>query len=353
MTRASVLCDSIETATRIGEQLQGLFETQLVERNDIPCAEPEPYAIIDIDLSDHAHLGEIRNWLKQRPRDGKVLFAVDSGARHQAIQAYALGATDLVTRPIASDLLLTKLMGDIRALAGNDFAAGSANPGVAAAVDGLQEIFAAASFGGPLDAKSIDASGEAVVSQIEVDGLTRWIETVRKHHSQTYQHCLLVTGIAVAFAHRLGFSAADRRRLAFAGLLHDVGKARIPVAILEKAGPLDQGEKSVMKQHPVLGFKAIRAAPNLDPVMLDMVVHHHEYLDGSGYPHGLAASKLSDLVRMVTIADIFGALIERRSYKAPMPGDAAYQVLAKMGPKLDADLVREFAPVARLQAGGA
>jgi HD-GYP domain-containing protein (c-di-GMP phosphodiesterase class II) len=85
--------------------------------------------------------------------------------------------------------------------------------------------------------------------------------------------------------------------------------------------------------------------PGLQAEMLDMVVHHHEYLDGSGYPHGIKANELSDLVRSMTIADIFGALIERRSYKQPMSGEAAYRVLMDMGSKLDPDLVREFQPI--------
>jgi HD-GYP domain-containing protein (c-di-GMP phosphodiesterase class II) len=80
--------------------------------------------------------------------------------------------------------------------------------------------------------------------------------------------------------------------------------------------------------------------------ILDMVLHHHEYLDGSGYPHGLQGSKLSDLVRMITISDIYGAMLERRSYKAYLPPIAAYQVLESMGNKLDRDLVREFRSVA-------
>jgi len=86
----------------------------------------------------------------------------------------------------------------------------------------------------------------------------------------------------------------------------------------------------------------------IDPDMLDMVVHHHEYLDGSGYPHGLEAHQLSDLVRMMTIADVFGALIERRSYKAPMAGAEAYQILENMGQRLDRDLLREFQPISRV-----
>ena len=84
-----------------------------------------------------------------------------------------------------------------------------------------------------------------------------------------------------------------------------------------------------------------------------MVVHHHEYLDGSGYPHKLSGSEISDLVRIITIADVFGALIERRSYKPPLTGDAAYKILLDMGPKLDKDLVRAFGFAAKLDQQGA
>ncbi len=177
---------------------------------------------------------------------------------------------------------------------------------------------------------------------------TAWIDTVRTHHSMTYQHCLLVTGLAVAFGQQIGVSRADRQRLSFAGMLHDIGKARIPLAILEKPGRLDEDEMAVMKKHPQFGFDALGTMPTLPAEMLDMVVHHHEYLDGSSYPHGLHASEISDLVGMITIADVFGALIERRSYKPPLSGSAAYQILLDMGPKLDKDLVRAFQPVANL-----
>jgi putative nucleotidyltransferase with HDIG domain len=193
----------------------------------------------------------------------------------------------------------------------------------------------------------VQSAGETVVSQIDAEGLVRWIDTVRQHHSLTYQHCLLVTGVAVAFGRHLGFSSEDKQKLAFAALLHDIGKAGVPVAILEKPGPLVGEEVAAMRQHPLLGFEALRPVRGLDPDMLNMVVHHHEYLDGSGYPHGLEGRELSDLVRMMTIADVFGALIERRAYKAPLSSEAAYQVLEDMGPRLDADLVREFRPFVR------
>ena len=121
-----------------------------------------------------------------------------------------------------------------------------------------------------------------------------------------------------------------------------------PVALLEKPGPLDRDEIRVMNQHPLFGLDALETLNGLATEMTEAVVHHHEYLDGSGYPHGLQGSEISDLVRMLTIADIFGALIERRSYRAPLSGEAAYRLLLDMGPKLDKDLVREFRAVSRL-----
>jgi len=129
-------------------------------------------------------------------------------------------------------------------------------------------------------------------------------------------------------------------------MLHDIGKARIPIAILEKPGPLTDDERTAMKAHPQLGADLLQANGSLAPEMLDMVLHHHELLDGSGYPHGLSGSEISDLVRIITISDIFGALMERRSYKPAMSGDAAYQIMLDMGVKLDRDLMRAFRPVA-------
>ena len=212
----------------------------------------------------------------------------------------------------------------------------------APAFDALENVFSSACLGAPLDIQKVHSAGKVLVDCIESQGLGSWISTVRRHHSLTYQHSLVVTGVAVAFGHHLGFSKKDCQRLSFAGMLHDIGKARIPISILEKPGPLDKDELIVMRKHPEYGLDALKTVPGIDQDMVDMVLHHHEQLDGTGYPQGLKANKISDLVRIMTISDIFGALIERRSYKKPMSGKDAYQILLDMGSKLDKDLVREF-----------
>jgi putative nucleotidyltransferase with HDIG domain len=349
MSRLSIISDTVYRARHIGSALESVFETQYLSLDRVSSAEPTQFTIGDVNL-DCAQIPNLKAWLKRRPQNGKVIFLVDKGSHHQSVQANAIGATELLPRHTDGKTLVKKLLGDLEALAnGQSGILPGSSAGVAAGIDALKNIFASASLGAPLSPKSIDEAGETVVSNIEQDGIRRWVETVRKHHSQTYQHCLIVTGVAVTFAQHLRFSNTDQRRLATAGLLHDIGKARIPLAILEKPGPLNPEELAVMRQHPLLGYEALRSIEGLHPEMLDMVAHHHEHLDGSGYPHGLSAAELSDLVRTMTISDIFGALIERRSYKPPLSGDAAYQILQDMGPKLDMDLVRAMRPISQGQ----
>jgi putative nucleotidyltransferase with HDIG domain len=194
-----------------------------------------------------------------------------------------------------------------------------------------------------LDAEKATAE---VINGIKRSGLNAWLDDVRTYHEGTFQHCLLVTGVAVAFALHVKFPDADVKRLGLAATLHDVGKARIPLAILDKPGRLDPGELEIMNRHPVIGYELLQAIPEISPEILDGVRHHHEYLDGSGYPDGLTAPQISDLVRLLTISDIFAALVESRPYRSPMSRQDAYKVLCDMDGKLEGALVRAFRSVA-------
>ncbi len=329
------------------DRLAGILDIEFKPLEQALRSDPGSSMVVDINLDDEWPRLNLREWLKRKPPDAKALFLTDKTSHLQQTRAFVLGATGILHRPLDSRELLTKLWDDVASL--SDDPSNTAirkSPAVSAAINTLQNIFSSACLGGPLSSPSIKSAGDTIVGQIETQGLIAWIDTVRTHHSMTYQHCLLVTGLAVAFGQQIGVSAADRQRLSVAGMLHDIGKARIPLAILEKPGPLDKEELAVMRKHPQFGFDALATMPGLPAEMLDMVVHHHESLDGSGYPHGLGAGDIADLVRMITIADVFGALIERRSYKPPLSGSAAYQILLNMGPKLDKDLVRAFQPVA-------
>jgi putative nucleotidyltransferase with HDIG domain len=327
----------------LARRLADLFEIDFQQLQSAFDLTPKHHTLIDIDLNNDPQLLPLKEWLKRKPKDAKVVFVTEKASRLQEARAYALGATGTIHYPIDGLTLLTKFVDDGATLATIPAAAeGELTPSVAAATDALQGIFSAACSDAPVDSTAVQTASDAIVNQLEEQGLSAWIETVRMHHSQTYQHCLLVTGLAGAFGEHIGVSRKDRQRLSFAGMLHDIGKARIPLAILEKPGRLNESEMAVIRKHPEYGLDALGTASKLPAEMLDIVVHHHEFLDGSGYPHGLQGVEISDLVRMMTISDVFGALIERRSYKAPLSGEAAYQILLDMGPKLDKDLVRAF-----------
>src|SRR5436190_9686441 len=349
MNQVAYFGDLCRNRDRLRKQLASLFEIEFKPLESSLESRLGQYTVFDFDLNDTTHLLKLKDKLKSRPKDAKVIFVTEKASRLQDTRALAIGATDVIHRPFDGRALLAKLWGEVQSLADEkpEFADGS-GPGVTAAADTLRGIFSAACSGAPPDSNAIQSASDAVVGQVEAQGLSAWIDTVRAHHSQTYQHCLLVTGLAVAFGQQLGASRADRQRLSFAGMLHDIGKARIPLAILEKPGRLDDAEMAVMRKHPQYGLDALGTVSGLPSEMLDMVVHHHELLDGSGYPHGLMGNEISDLVRIMTISDIFGALIERRSYKPPLSGEAAFRILTAMGPKLDMDLVGAFRFAAKL-----
>ena len=120
----------------------------------------------------------------------------------------------------------------------------------------------------------------------------------------------------------------------------------IPLAILDKPGQLDAEERALIETHPAAGWEVLRRNPNISPEILDAVRHHHEYLDGSGYPDGLGAAGIADIVRILTISDIFSALIEHRPYRPTMPREQAYEIIQGMQGKLERPLVVAFKDVA-------
>jgi putative nucleotidyltransferase with HDIG domain len=223
---------------------------------------------------------------------------------------------------------------------------GSAQQASAGGARSLASMFSDARGGRHVDLAGAKQAAARIADSIAEDGLTNWLKTVRHHHEGTYQHCLLVIGVAVEFGLKIGLPAVDIERLSFGAMLHDIGKAKIPLSVLDKPGKLNTGERALIETHPAAGYDALKETPGISAEVLDVVRHHHEYLDGSGYPDGLCASGISDIVRILTISDIFAALIEDRRYKPMMPRPEAYDVVWGMRGKLEAPLVTAFKQVA-------
>ena len=266
-------------------------------------------------------------------------------------QARAVGATAI----LPSQTPHNRILDAIRQLIGSNRSANGSNkprgPGVQASIreatSALSTLLTAAQRRQPISTEALDVGGDIILTAVGEAKIRAWLDVVWKHDDVTYQHSLLVAGLAAAFAIDLGLPLKHQRLLSQAALIHDIGKAHIPHQILNKAGRLSVQEMVVMRSHAALGHEMLVGQKGLDPRLLDVVRHHHEYLDGTGYPDGLSGQEISYLVRLVTICDIYGALIERRSYKAPTPPQQALAHLEGMGGKLDGGLVKAFYNVVR------
>ncbi|WP_348644199.1 HD domain-containing phosphohydrolase [Methylobacterium sp. WL120] len=216
----------------------------------------------------------------------------------------------------------------------------------AAATTIVSEIFDSAALGAPFQPSEIDRGTEIVLAAVSEVGIGDWLATVWRHDAGVYQHTLGVAGYAAAFGGRVGLSRADRHRLTKAALLHDIGKARIPVEILNKPGRLTAEEMRLMRRHPEIGAGLLDAQGGFDPAIVEVVRHHHEKLDGTGYPAGLRDGAITDLVRIVAICDVFSALTERRTYRDSVAAPEALATMEGMKGHLDRALMQAFAPVA-------
>jgi putative nucleotidyltransferase with HDIG domain len=299
--------------------------------------------MVDADLRVTARVEQIKETLSELQATTEKLFIVQQHLHHMVAQAYALGATSVVrnTREVCTKL--AQIEATAKAM--------GAGSGVVRAetidcAKAFASMFAAVNHSQPIDLSEAERATFHVINSIERDGLSAWLDNVRRYHEGTFQHCLLVTGVAVGFALDTGFVDLDVKRLGMAATLHDIGKAEIPLSILDKPDRLDPNEDEVMKRHPMIGFERLKEIPEISPEILDGVRHHHEYLDGTGYPDGLKAGQISDLVRLLTISDIFAALIESRPYRPQMSRKDAYQILCDMEGKLELPLVKAFRNVA-------
>lgn len=132
----------------------------------------------------------------------------------------------------------------------------------------------------------------------------------------SYMHSVAVCALMVALARQLQLDAEQTRIAGMAGLLHDLGKATIPLEVLNKPGKLTDAEFAIVRDHPVAGWQMLRDGGMADGPVLDACRHHHEKMDGSGYPDKLAGEQIHIFARMAAICDVYDAITSNRPYKA-------------------------------------
>jgi putative nucleotidyltransferase with HDIG domain len=138
---------------------------------------------------------------------------------------------------------------------------------------------------------------------------------LKTHDDYTYMHSVAVAALMVALSKQMGQDETQARLAAEAGLLHDLGKALMPVAVLNKPGKLTDDEFTTIKTHPERGHELLLTGRGVDAMVLDVCLHHHEKMDGSGYPHRLQGEQISLLARMGSVCDVYDAITSNRPYK--------------------------------------
>src|SRR5579872_632860 len=348
--RLLLASDNPDHSRELEDILQSVGEVNTVSTSTLPDAPASQISgvVVDINLRSAESVQRVRNKLRHEAyRAMPRLFVLADALHHGSMQAWALGATDTISRPFDAAGILQRIRAAFPDSDGyNSTDRGKTlNRGVAAAHEVMIKIFKKLPGGVPLRYSDIVQAENKIIKAIKHSSLREWLTAVGCHHTDTYRHCLFVTGFAVAFAQHLAMRDDDQRRLVRAALLHDVGKAFVPVAILDKPGLLTEEEKDEVRKHPRLGYDALAAQGGFPPEMLDVVLHHHEFLDGTGYPDGLRGDEISDIVRLTTIVDMYSALVESRPYRLPFTHTSAFATMEKMEGKIDQHLLTAFRPV--------
>ncbi len=168
------------------------------------------------------------------------------------------------------------------------------------------------------------------------------INAIDAKDSYTCGHSDRVAELSRLIARSLNMDAAECDQVYMTGLLHDVGKIGVPDGVLQKPGRLTDEEFALIKQHPVIGYEILKHLDNFRYV-LPGVLHHHEAIDGSGYPYGLKGEQIPLVARILAVADAYDAMTTNRPYRRGMPSERAEQVLKDgAGRQWDVQCVEAF-----------
>ncbi|WP_349745293.1 HD-GYP domain-containing protein [Roseateles cavernae] len=149
------------------------------------------------------------------------------------------------------------------------------------------------------------------------------VARLKRRDEYTYMHSVAVCALMVSLGRQLGLEGDQLKKAGLAGMLHDLGKALMPLDVLRKPGKLTDAEFEIMKSHPERGHELLLGGSGAGPLVLDVCLHHHEKIDGSGYPHGLVGEQISLFAKMGAVCDVYDAITSVRPYKSGWdPGES-------------------------------
>ncbi|MFW6015951.1 MAG: HD-GYP domain-containing protein, partial [bacterium] len=166
---------------------------------------------------------------------------------------------------------------------------------------------------------------------------------IQSYSSYTFKHSVNVAVISILIGKLLNYNMDKLIDLGIGGLLHDIGKILLPQEILKKPGKLNYEEYKILKEHPRLGFEYIKKYESISPRARNIVLLHHERLDGSGYPKGISGDEIHDFARIGAIADVYDALSSDRIYRKSWSiSDIIEFLIANVNTKFDFKFVEIF-----------
>jgi HD-GYP domain-containing protein (c-di-GMP phosphodiesterase class II) len=196
---------------------------------------------------------------------------------------------------------------------------------------------------GRLDYGTVTDACAPVIDTVRQSAHAEVFEGLRNHDDYNFVHSLRVATLLGLFGYTIGLDDPSLMTLASAGLLHDVGKAAVPKAVMYKTGKLAPNEMVLARGHVERTVIYLESHSNVPKAVVTIAGQHHERLDGSGYPNRLPASQINDLSRMAAIVDVFCALTERRPHRAALSPYQALEVMQEtIRPQLDQNMVRLF-----------
>lgn len=192
----------------------------------------------------------------------------------------------------------------------------------------VDRILRDARLGRSLDTSDVRRVMRELVAVVtENASASLWLTNLRKRDEYTSIHSLNVCVLALAFGRHLGLPRRELEELGTGALLHDVGKVRTPDAILNKPGALTEEEMAVIRRHPEDGYELLQATGSLPAVALQVIRLHHERIDGSGYPLGLAGDQIPAAALITGICDVYDAMTSDRPYRSGVPADRVLRTL--------------------------
>lgn len=174
------------------------------------------------------------------------------------------------------------------------------------------------------------------------DAIAVDISTLKISDEYTFKHSVDVATMSMIVAKKHGLGEQEVYELGISGLLHDVGKSKIPNEILNKAGKLTDEEFMMMKQHSLFGYQILKEKEDLSNSIKLGVLQHHEKMNSKGYPMGVSSEKINLFARIISVADIYDALVTERPYKKPFSPRDAVEMIMSLTEELDINVMKSF-----------